>query len=209
MTASAPIRVLCVDDHPVMRAGVVAVVAGQHDMSVIAQAGNCAEALEAYKRHRPDVAIVDLRLPDCEGAELIERIRAEFSQARIVVLSTFNGDADIHRAIQAGARAYLVKSMDSAELLNAIRTVHQGLKHIAPEIAARLVEHTPRIDLSPRERQVLEMIARGLRNKEIGFELGISEETVKGYVKTILSKLDVSDRTEAVTTALRRGFISL
>jgi DNA-binding NarL/FixJ family response regulator len=203
------IRVLCVDDHPIVREGLASIVSMQTDMEVVGQAGSGAEALRLVHELAPDVSLIDLRLPDTNGIDLIREILVNSPSARTIVLTSFEGDVDIERALAAGARGYVVKGMVRAELLQAIRAVHAGRRHVPPAIAAKLVEHLGAERLSPRELDVLKAIARGSRNKVIAAELGIAEDTVKMHVKSILVKLDVSDRTEAVTAALRRGIIHL
>jgi DNA-binding NarL/FixJ family response regulator len=203
------IRVLCVDDHPIVREGLASIVSMQTDMEVVGQAGSGAEALRLVHELAPDVSLIDLRLPDTNGIDLIREILVNSPSARTIVLTSFEGDVDIERALAAGARGYVVKGMVRAELLQAIRAVHAGKRHVPPAIAAKLVEHLGAERLSPRELDVLKAIARGSRNKVIAAELCIAEDTVKMHVKSILVKLEVSDRTEAVTAALRRGIIHL
>jgi DNA-binding NarL/FixJ family response regulator len=203
------IRILCVDDHPVVLDGLSAIIAMQSDMEIAATAPNGEKAFRAFREHRPDVTIVDLSLPDMSGFELIEAIRKLDSRAKIIVLSSYDGDADIQRALDAGAQGYVAKGLVRDELLNAIRTVGKGGKHIPAAIALRLVDHIKDDAISGREMQVLQLVADGKRNKEIAAELSIAEDTVKMHVRNIFSKLNVSDRTEAVTVALRRGIIHL
>jgi DNA-binding NarL/FixJ family response regulator len=204
-----PIRVLSVDDHPVFREGVAALLAGQSDFTLIAEASNGREAVDQFRRHRPDVTLMDLQMPEMDGVDAMVAICEEFPSARIIVLTTYVGDALVLRALRAGARAYLLKSLLRKELLETIRLVHAGHKRIVPAVAAELAEHATDDALSPREVDVLRLIARGNANKAIAGQLSITEETVKGHVKNILAKLAASDRTHAVTIALKRGIIEL
>ncbi|HEX4208911.1 MAG TPA: response regulator transcription factor [Candidatus Binataceae bacterium] len=203
------IKILCVDDHPVVLDGLSAIIAMQSDMEIATTAANGEKAVRAFRDQKPDVTIVDLRLPDMSGFELIKAIHALDSRAKIIVLSSYDGDADIQRALDAGAQGYVAKGLVRDELLNAIRTVSNGGKHIPAAIAQRLVEYIKDDAMSGREVQVLLLVAKGKRNKEIAGELSIAEDTVKMHVRNIFSKLNVSDRTEAVTVALRRGIIHL
>jgi DNA-binding NarL/FixJ family response regulator len=203
------IKILCVDDHPVVLDGLSAIIAMQPDMAVAATAPNGEKALRVFREQKLDVTIVDLSLPDMSGFELIEAMREVDNRAKIIVLSSYDGDADIQRALNAGAQGYVAKGLVRDELLNAIRTVSKGGKHIPAAIAQRLVEHMNGDAISGREVQVLELVASGKRNKEIAAELSIAEDTVKMHVRNIFSKLNVTDRTEAVTVALRRGIIHL
>jgi DNA-binding NarL/FixJ family response regulator len=203
------IKILCVDDHPVVLDGLSAIIAMQPDLEVAATASNGEKALQAFREHKPDVTIVDLRLPDMSGFELIEAIRELNNRAKVIVLSSYDGDADIQRALDAGAQGYVAKGLVRDELLNAIRTVCKGGRHIPAAIAQRLVDHIQDDAISGREVQVLQLVADGKRNKEIAAELSIAEDTVKMHVRNIFSKLNVTDRTEAVTVALRRGIIHL
>lgn len=209
MKSGGKIRVLCVDDHPIVREGLASILALQKDMELIGEAGSGVEALELFRKMQPDVTLVDLRLPDMSGHELTRQILAQSPNARIIILTSFEGDADIERALAAGARGYVVKGMVREELLGAIRAVHAGKKHVHGTVAEKLAEHLGSEKLSERELQVLREMAAGKRNKEIGAELSIAEDTVKMHVKNILEKLQVSDRTEAVTVALRRGILHL
>jgi len=209
VTEAARIRVLSVDDHPLLREGIVALVNAQSDMVVVAQAGNGREAVEQYRAHKPDVTLMDLRLPDMSGVDALAAIRNEFPEARIVMLTTFEGDVEIQRALAAGARGYLIKSMPPGELVEAIRQVHAGRKRIPSEVAAQLAEHAGEEALTAREIEVLRHIAEGNRNKDIADRLFISEETVKVHVKHVMDKLGAGDRTEAVAIAIRRGIIQL
>jgi DNA-binding NarL/FixJ family response regulator len=203
------IKILCVDDHPVVLDGLSAIIAMQPEMELAATASSGETALKAFREHRPDVALVDLRLPDMSGFELIKAFRKIDNRAKAIVLSSYDGDADIQRALDAGAQGYVAKGLVRDELLTAIRTVSAGGKHIPASIAQRLVGHMQSDAISERERQVLSLVAAGKRNKEIAAELSIAEDTVKMHVRNIFSKLDVTDRTEAVTVALRRGIIHL
>jgi DNA-binding NarL/FixJ family response regulator len=201
--------ILCVDDHPVVIDGLSAIIEIQPDMELAATASSGGNALKAFREHKPDVTIVDLRLPDMSGFELIKALRKLHSTARIIVLSSYDGDADIQRALDAGAQGYVAKGLVRDELLTAIRTVAAGGKHIPATIAQRLVGHMRDDAISEREVQVLSLVAAGKRNKEIAAELSIAEDTVKMHVRNIFSKLNVTDRTEAVTVTLRRGIIHL
>ena len=204
-----PIRILVVEDHNVVRQGLVGLIKSVPDMSVVAEAADGAEAVELFRKHRPDVTLMDLRLPRMSGVDAIKTIRREFSAARVIVLTTFDGDENIFRALQAGARGYLLKDMFGDELMEAIRTVHAGKTRIPPEIAQRLAERMGGPSLTNRELEVLSLIVSGKSNREIGNELSISEATVKTHINNILSKLGVSDRTQAATTAIQRGIVAL
>jgi DNA-binding NarL/FixJ family response regulator len=203
------IRILTVDDHPLLREGIAALVNAERDMKLVAEASNGQEAVERFRLHRPDVTLMDLQMPGFNGIESIIKIQSEFPNARIIVLTTYTGDVQVLRALKAGARAYILKGHVHRELLETIRAVHAGKKRIPPEIAAELADHAAEDQLSPREIEVLRLIASGNANKLIADQLSISEETVKSHVTNILSKLGANDRTHAVTIGLRRGIIDL
>ena len=208
-TAPNLIRILAVDDHPMLREGIAALLASQSDMKLVGEASTGREALDQFRNHRPDLTLMDLQMPDMDGIEAMVAIRDDFPEARIIVLTTYKGDIQVLRALKAGARAYLLKGLLRKELLETIRAVHKGEKRIPPEVAAVLADHVVDGALTSREINVLRLIAGGNANKLIGDQLSITEETVKGYVKSILSKLGASDRTHAVTVALKRGIIDL
>src|SRR6202789_1786166 len=203
------IRVLAVDDHALLRDGIAALIGNQSDMELVGESANGREAIEAFRQHRPDVTLMDLQRPEMGGIDALSAIRAEFPEARIIVLTTYAGDVQVFRALKAGARAFLLKGLLRKELLETIRAVHAGQKRISPEVAAELADHAIDDALTTREIDVLRLIAGGNTNKLIADQLSITEETVKGYVKNILSKLGASDRTHAVTVALKRGIIDL
>lgn len=208
MTADA-IRVLIVDDHPVVREGLAAMIDRRADMTVVATAENGQTAVERFHTHQPDVTLMDLRMPELGGVDAIRAIRGDFPQARIIVLTTYDGDEDIYRGLQAGARAYLLKDTPRAELLDTIRAVAAGQRRIPPEVAAKMAERMLEPELTPRELEVLELIVAGQSNREIGLALSITEGTVKAHVNNLLGKLGVADCTQAVTAALRRGIVHL
>jgi len=203
------IRVLSVDDHPLLREGVASLLAGHDDLKLVAEASNGREAVEQFRVHRPDITLMDLQMPEMDGVEAMIKIREEFPTARIIVLTTYVGDTQVMRALEAGAQAYLLKGILRKELVDTIRLVHEGRKKIAPEAATNLAEHAADEGLSLREIEVLKLIAGGNANKMIADQLSITEETVKGHVKNILSKLAANDRTHAVTIGLKRGIIDL
>jgi DNA-binding NarL/FixJ family response regulator len=209
MSASVRIRVLSVDDHPLLREGISAMIKSQPDMELVAEASTGREGIERFRQHQPDITLMDLRLPDISGIEAMAAIRAESADARVIILTTFEGDVEIQRALEAGARGYLLKSMPPKELLDGIRQVHAGKKRIPPEIVAQLAEHLSDETLTTREVEVLRQVAGGNRNRDIAEHLFISEETVKVHVKHVMDKLGASDRTEAVAIAIRRGIIQL
>ena len=206
---SQPIRILVVDDHPLLRDGIAALIDGQYDMKLVAEASNGREGIEQYRTHAPDITLMDLQMPDKNGIEAIAAIRHASPDARIIVLTTYSGDVQVTRALEAGARAYLLKNLLHKELLETIRAVHAGRKTMTPSLAAELAEHAGDDSLTPREIDVLRLIAAGHANKEIAAQLSLSEETVKSRVKNILSKLRANDRTHAAMIGLKRGFISL
>jgi DNA-binding NarL/FixJ family response regulator len=209
MMSKPAIRVLSVDDHPLLREGIAAIVNNEPDMTMVAQASTGREAIQQHRIHTPDVTLMDLRLPDMSGIDTMIAIRSTTPAARIVVLTTFEGDVEIQRALAAGARGYVLKSMPPRELADVIRHVHAGRKQIPAAVAAQLAEHLGEESLTERERDVLLHVAAGNRNRDIGELLAISEETVKVHMKHIMEKLGASDRTEAVTIAVRRGIIEL
>lgn len=209
MSETKPIRIMTVDDHPVFREGIRSILATQGDMDLVAEAATGAEAIKMYELHRPDITLMDLRLPDISGLEAITRIRERYSQARMIVLTTYKGDVQALRALKAGAMGYLLKSMLRTYMLDTIRAVHAGRKRIPPEIASEMAEFAADDSLTAREVQVLQQVATGNANKIIGDKLAISEDTVKAHVKSILSKLGANDRTHAVTIAIRRGFLDI
>jgi DNA-binding NarL/FixJ family response regulator len=204
-----PIRILCVEDHPVFREGLRAMIEFEPDMVFIGHAANAVEAIAQFRSRRPDITLMDLRLPGANGTDVLISIRGEFPQARIIMLTTSDGDADIQRAMRAGASAYVLKSMPTDELLGIIRSVHGGRRHIPPEVAARLAEHMGDEDLTDRELEVLRLIREGQRNKQIADRLCIAESTVNFHIKNLMEKLQANDRTHAVTIALRRGMLQI
>jgi DNA-binding NarL/FixJ family response regulator len=209
MSKDNPIRILIVDDHFVVRMGLTAVIGTQPDMAVVAEATNGRQAVQSFRQHRPDITLMDLRMPETNGVEAIIEIRKEYPEARFIVLTTYDGDEDIYRALQAGARGYLLKDMLGDALLEAIRAVHAGQRRIPSEVASRLAERMTRTELTSRELEVLGLIVKGRSNKQIAAELGVAEGTVKIHINNILSKLGVSDRTQAATFALHRGIVHL
>jgi DNA-binding NarL/FixJ family response regulator len=203
------IRVLSVDDHPLLRDGVAALINSQSDIELVAEAANGLEALEQFRKHKPDITLMDLQMPDMNGIDAISAIRGEFPEARIIVLTTYTGDVQVSRALRAGARAYLLKGLLRKELLETIRSVHAGHKRLSAEAAMEIAEHSTDEVLTPREVDVLRLVAGGNGNKEVGAKLALTEETVKSHVRNILSKLRANDRTHAVTIALKRGILDL
>ncbi len=207
--AAGPIRILCVEDHPVFREGLRTIIGHEPDMLLVAHAGNAVQAIAEFRSHRPDVTLMDMRLPGANGTDILIAIRGEFPQARVIMLTTSDGDVEIQRAMRAGASAYMLKSMPMDELLSVIRSVHAGRKHIPPDVAARLAEYMGEDDLTSRELEVLRLIREGYRNKQIADQLSISENTVNFHVKNLMEKLRANDRTHAVTIALRRGLLQI
>jgi len=205
----ARIRVLVADDHPVVRAGLATVIAQEADLELVAEAENGARAVTLFREHHPDVVLMDLRMPVIDGVEAIRTITAEYPAARILALTTYEGDGDIRRALDVGAWGYLLKDMLLTEVITAVRAVHRGERVIPPAVAVRLAEHPPGSDLTERELEVLTLVARGLANKDVAGAIGRSDETVKIHLKNIFAKLRVTDRTQAVTVALARGLIHL
>ena len=209
MSAANSIRVFSVDDHPLLREGIATLIKSQPDMVLVSEASTGREAIQQFQKYRPDVTLMDLRLPDMNGIDVMIAIRTEFPDARIIMLTTFEGDVEIQRALEAGARGYMLKSMPPKELLEVIRQVHAGKKRIPPEIAAQIAEHISDEALTEREVEVLREIAGGNRNRDIAEKLFITEETVKVHIKHIMEKLSASDRTQAVAIGVRRGIIQL
>ncbi len=209
MSPENPIRIVIAEDHLIARVGVKTIINTQPDMTVVGEAANGMQAVELYRKHRPDVTLMDVRMPVLNGVDAITAIRAEFADASIIALSTYGGDEDIRRALQAGARAYLTKDVLHDELLRAIHAVHNGGQYLPASVSAALASSTLPAGLSAREMDVLSLIVKGLGNKQIAYQLGIAEHTVKNHVKSILSKLSVDDRTQAATAAIQRGIIHL
>ncbi len=206
---SKKIRILTVDDHPILRQGISALIEDESDMALVAEAANGLEAIQQFRAHRPDITLMDLQMPEMNGLDAMIAIRGEFPDARIIVLTTYTGDVQAMRALQAGARAYLLKNSLHKELLDTIRAVHAGRKSISPEVSFQLAEHVAEEALSPAEVRVLSLIAEGNTNKEIAASLSVTEDAVKGQVRNILAKLGANDRTQAVTIAIKRGIIEL
>jgi DNA-binding NarL/FixJ family response regulator len=209
MSAAHPIRILTVDDHPLLREGIASLVGTQNDMSVVGEASNGIEAIDRFRDLRPDITLMDIRMAELDGIEAITQIVAKFPDAKIIVLTTYSGDAQIVRALRAGAQGYLLKGLLRTELLDTIRAVHQGRKRVSPEAASQVAEYALEGLLTGREIEVLQLIAQGNANKLVADRLSITEDTVKAHVRTILSKLGANDRTHAVTIALKRGIIEL
>jgi len=206
---SQPIRILVADDHALVREGIAVLVGTQPDMNLVAEASNGSEAIQQFRTHRPDITLMDLQMPEMSGIDALSAILGEFPDARVIVLTSYAGDIQVSRALRSGARGYLLKDMLRKELLETIRAVHAGQKRLSSEAAAEIAEHATDDALTPRETDVLRLIAAGNANKEIGSQLGLTEETIKSHVKNILGKLDANDRTHAVTIALKRGVIEL
>ena len=209
MDHSNPITILSVEDHPVFREGLSTIIGSQADMLLVAQASNATEAIDEFRSHRPDITLMDLRLPGTNGTDALIAIRGEFPEARIIMLTTSDSDGEIQRALKAGAAGYILKSMPKDELLAVIRSVHCGKRHVPPEVAARIAEHMGEEDLTAREIEVLRLIHDGYRNKQIADQLAIAETTVNFHIKNIVDKLGANDRTHAVTIALRRGLLQV
>ncbi len=209
MDAVKPIRILSVEDHPVFREGLATIIGSQRDMLLVAQATNVQEACEQFRVHRPDITLMDLRLPDGTGIRAVKAIRSGFPQARVIILTTSDGDAEVLLALKEGAAAYVLKSMPKNDLLAVIRSVHAGRRHIQTEVAMRLAEHVGEESLTPKELAILELIRDGHRNKQIADELAIAETTVNFHIKNLVDKLQANDRTHAVTIALRRGILHI
>ncbi len=208
-TTTTPIKVLCVDDHPLVRKGIASILANEEDMQLVGEAGNGREAVELFRQSHPDVTLMDLRMPDMDGVQATRTIRQEFPEARIIALTSYDGDQDIYRALEAGVRGYMLKEMVHTDVLRAIRAVYSGKRLMPHEVAQRLSEYFPQVALTPREVEVLGFVARGLANKEIADKLGTASGTIKMHIQNILEKLDASDRTHAVTIAIQRGILHL
>ena len=207
--AASVITILCVDDHPLVRKGIAAILSNEADMRLVAEAGSGPEAVEAFRKHRPAVTLMDLRMPGGDGIEATKQIRQTDPEAKIIALTSYDGDQEIYRALEAGVRGYMLKETVHTEIVRAIRVVYAGKRLMPPEVAERLSEHFPQVALTPREIEVLRYVAKGYGNKEIGVRLGTAAGTVKMHLQNILSKLGASDRTHAVTLAIRRGIIHI
>jgi DNA-binding NarL/FixJ family response regulator len=208
-TAVRTIKILCVDDHPLIRKGIAAIVANEPDMELVAEAADGHEAIAAFREHKPDITLMDLRMPNLDGIAATQQIRQEFPDALIIALTSYEGDQDIYRALSAGVRGYLLKETVHTDVVRAIRTVQAGQRMLPPEVAARLSEHFTQVALTPRETEVLGHVAHGLGNKEIADKLGTATGTIKMHVQNILEKLGAADRTQAVTIAIQRGILHL
>jgi DNA-binding NarL/FixJ family response regulator len=208
-TITTPIRVLCADDHPLVRKGIASILANETDVVLVGEAGSGEEAVEQFRKLKPDVVLMDLRMPDMNGIEATRIIRSEAPETKIIALTSYDGDQDIYRAIEAGVRGYILKEMVHTEVLRAIRTVHAGKRLMPAEVAERLSEYFPQMALTPREVEVLRLVAKGMANKEIAHQLGTASGTIKMHIQNILAKLDAADRTHAVTIALERGILHL
>lgn len=206
---SGPIRVLSADDHPLIRKGLASILATEEDIKLVDEASNGAEAVRLFRQHQPDVTLMDLRMPELDGIGATRAIRSEFPEAKIIALTSYEGDQDIYRALEAGVRGYLLKEMVHSQVIRAIRTVHAGKRLLLPEVSDRLLGHFPEAALTPREIEVLQYAAQGLANREIGDRLGTAAGTVKMHIQHILEKLGASDRTHAVTIAVQRGILHL
>ena len=209
MAPGKPISILTVEDHPVFREGLATIIGSEPDLCLVAQAANAMEAIAAFRRHRPDITLMDLRLPGTNGTDTLITIRGEYPDARIIMLTTSDSDGDIQRALRAGASAYILKSMPKKELLEVVRSVHAGRRYVPADVAARLAEHLGEEDLTARELEVLRLIRDGYRNKQIADQLAIAETTVNFHIKNLVGKLGANDRTHAVTIAVRRGLLQI
>jgi DNA-binding NarL/FixJ family response regulator len=208
-TETTTIKVLAVDDHPLVRKGIASILSNEGDMQLVGEAGNGREAVEMFRQHHPDVVLMDLRMPEMDGIQATQAIRKDYPEARIIALTSYDGDQDIYRALEAGVRGYMLKEMVHTDVLRAIRTVHSGKRLMPQEVAGRLSEYFPQVALTPREVEVLGHVARGLANKEIAEKLGTASGTVKMHIQNILEKLGAADRTHAVTIAIQRGILHL